>query len=215
MSTPETPPAPNASGAKRSAWIRHAVDYGPLLAFLVSFLITRSITAATWVLVAASAIALAFGFAVERRLAPMPLIAGLGALVFGGLALIFHDPRLLKIKPTVLNIAYAGFLFGGVALRKNPLKVLLGEAMHLSDGAWRTLTLRYGGCFLVLAGVNEAVWRTQSDAVWVWFKFPGLAVLMILFSLTQVPFMMKHMHDGDAAPPSEPSAPPDAGPGGG
>jgi intracellular septation protein len=212
MSTPETPPAaPNAT-AKPSAWIRHAVDYGPLLAFLVSFLITRSITAATWVLVAASAIALAFGFAVERRLAPMPLIAGLGALVFGGLALVFHDPRLLKIKPTVLNIAYAGFLFGGVALRKNPLKVLLGEAMHLSDVAWRTLTVRYGACFLVLAGVNEAVWRTQSDAVWVWFKFPGLAVLMILFSLTQVPFMMKHMHDSDQdKAPSEPGAGPEAG----
>jgi intracellular septation protein len=38
---------------------------------------------------------------------------------------------------------------------------------------------------------------------------------MILFSLTQVPFMMKHMHDGDAAQPSEPSEPPAAGPGGG
>ncbi len=199
MSVPETPQNPKSPAAKRSAWVRHAVDYGPLLAFLVSFLITRSITAATWVLVAASAIALAFGFAVERRLAPMPLIAGLGALVFGGLALMFHDPRLLKIKPTVLNVAYAGFLFGGVALRKNPLKVILGEAMHLSDDAWRSLAIRYGCCFLVIAGINEAVWRTQSDAVWVWFKFPGLAVLMILFSLTQVPFMMKHMHDGDKA----------------
>ena len=98
MSTPETPPpAPHAT-AKPSAWIRHAVDYGPLLAFLVSFLITRSITAATWVLVAASAIALAFGFAVERRLAPMPLIAGLGALVFGGLALVFHGQGPEKVQ---------------------------------------------------------------------------------------------------------------------
>jgi intracellular septation protein len=197
MSVSEPPQAPKPSVAKRSAWVRHAVDYGPLLAFLVSFLITRSITAATWVLVAASAIALAFGFAVERRLAPMPLIAGLGALVFGGLALAFHDPRLLKIKPTVLNIAYAVFLFGGVALRKNPLKVILGEAMHLSDDAWRSLAIRYGCCFLVIAVINEVIWRTQPDAVWVWFKFPGLAVLMILFSLTQLPFMMKHMHDGD------------------
>lgn len=195
---PQTPQDPKPAAAKRSAWVRHAVDYGPLLAFLAGFLVTRSITTATWVLVVASAIALIFGFAVERRLAPMPLIAGLGALVFGGLALVFHDPRLLKIKPTVLNVAYAGFLFGGVALGKNPLKVLLGEAMHLSDAAWRTLAIRYGAYFLVAAAVNEAVWRTQSDAVWVWFKFPGLAVLTLLFSFTQLPFLMKHMHDLDS-----------------
>jgi len=210
MSVPEKPPVAAPAAAKRPAWIRHAVDYGPLLAFLIAFLVTRSLTTATWVLVGASAVALALGFAVERRLALMPLIAGLGALVFGGLALVFHDPRLLKIKPTVLNVAYAGFLFGGVALGKNPLKVLLGEAMHLSDAAWRTLTIRYGGYFLAAAVLNEAVWRTQSDAVWVWFKFPGLAVLMLLFSMTQVPFLMKHMHDGDAA--ETPEAP-DAGQG--
>ena len=196
MSAPETP---ETSAKKRSAWVRHTVDYGPLVAFFVSFLITRSITTATWVLVVASAVALAFGFAVERRLAPMPLIAGVGALVFGGLALVFHDPRLLKIKPTVLNVAYAGFLFGGLAFAKNPLKVLLGEAVHLPDAVWRTLTIRYGFYFLVAAAINEAVWRTQSDAVWVWFKFPGLAVLAIAFSLTQLPLMMKHMAKDEEA----------------
>jgi intracellular septation protein len=31
--------------------------------------------------------------------------------VFGGLALAFHERRVLKIKVTVLNIAYAVFLF--------------------------------------------------------------------------------------------------------
>ena len=207
MSAPETFEK-TAPAKKRSAWVRHAVDYGPLVAFFVSFLITRNITTATWVLVVASAIALTLGFAVERRLAPMPLIAGVGALVFGGLALVFHDPRLLKIKPTVLNVAYAGFLFGGLAFAKNPLKVLLGEAVHLPDAVWRTLTIRYGFYFLVAAAINEVVWRTQSDAVWVWFKFPGLAVLAIAFSLTQLPLMMKHMAKDD-----EPETPgtPDAG----
>jgi intracellular septation protein len=206
MSAPETSKTPaKTPQAKRSAWVRHAVDYGPLLAFFASFLVTRSITTATWVLVVASALALALGFAVERRLAPMPLIAGLGALVFGGLALVFHDPRLLKIKPTVLNVAYAGFLFGGLAFAKNPLKVLLGEAVHLPDAVWRILTIRYGFYFLVAAALNELVWRTQSDAVWVWFKFPGLAVLAIAFSLTQLPLMMKHMTKDDEAGAPGPS----------
>ena len=45
--------------------------------------------------------------------------------------------------------------------------------------------------------------------MWVWFKFPGLAILAILFSLTQVPFMMKHMHhptEGEAQPSDPPEA---------
>jgi len=188
---------------KRAFWVRHGVDYGPLLAFLVAFVLTKNMTTATWVVVAASALALAAGFILERRIAPLPLVAGLGGLVFGGLALVFHDPRLLKIKPTVLNIAYSGFLFGGLALKRNPLKVLLGEALTLPDAAWRTLTLRYGLYFLFAAGLNEIVWRTQSDTTWVWFKFPGLAILAILFSLTQAPFMMKHLpRPDDEAPPA-------------
>ena len=35
------------------------------------------------------------------------------------------------------------------------------------------------------------VWRTQSDAVWVAFRFPGLVILAVAFAFTQVPTMMK------------------------
>lgn len=178
---------------KRAAWVRPAVDYGPLVAFLIGFLILRDIQKATWVIVVASAVALTLGFAVERRIAPMPLIAGLAALLFGGLALVFHDPRLLKIKPTILNTVFAVLLFGGLMMKKTPLKVLMGDAIALPDSAWRTLSIRYGAFFLLVAVLNEIVWRTQSDATWVFFKFPGLTILTLGFSLLQVPFMMKHL----------------------
>lgn len=184
--------------AKRAAWVRPAVDYGPLVAFLIGFLILRDIQKATWVIVVASAAALALGFAVERRIAPMPLIAGLAALLFGGLALVFHDPRLLKIKPTILNTVFAILLFGGLMMKKTPLKVLMGDAIALPDAAWRTLSIRYGAFFLFVAVLNEFVWRTQSDATWVWFKFPGLTILTLGFSLLQVPFMMKHLEQAKA-----------------
>ncbi len=183
----------DASRRKGPAWVRPAVDYGPLVAFLIGFLILRDIQKATWVIVVASALALAIGFAVERRIAPMPLIAGLAALLFGGLALIFHDPRLLKIKPTILNSVFAILLLGGLLMKKTPLKLLMGDAIALPDSGWRTLSIRYGLFFAFVAALNEAVWRTQSDAVWVWFKFPGLTILTLGFSLLQVPFMMKHL----------------------
>ena len=73
--------------------------------------------------------------------------------------------------------------------------------MKLPDAAWRSLTFRYAGFFVAMALLNLFVWLTQPDAVWVAFRFPGLLILAVVFSLTQVPFMMKHMKDEAEAPP--------------
>jgi len=70
----------------------------------------------------------------------------------------------------------------------------------LPDEAWRKLTVRYSLFFLAMAGLNEWVWRTQSDAHWVLFRMPGLWILALLFSFTQVPLMMKYLHSHQAPP---------------
>ena len=177
---------------KTRSLIRSGVDYAGPLAFLLGYLITRNLLTATWALVGASGLALIVGYVVERRIAPMPLFAGLTALIFGTLTLVFHDTRFVKIKPTVINAVLAGVMLGGVWLKKNPLKALLGDALKLPDPAWRTLTLRYGVFFLFTAILNESVWRTQPDGVWIWFRMPGLQILALVFSLSQVPLMLKH-----------------------
>ncbi len=190
-------------------WVRIAVDYGAPIAFAVAFYgFGRNLIMATGVLVAASVIALIIGFVVERRLAPLPLIAGLFAVVFGGLTLFFHDAQFVKMKITFQNAAFALALLGGLALKKNPLKALLGESLKMPDAAWRSLTLRYGLYFVAVAVANEVVRNTQSDAFWVNFR-TALLPLALVFSLSQTPFMMKHLQkpeEGDATP-----EPPDPG----
>jgi intracellular septation protein len=183
-------------------WVRWFVDYSALVVFLIAFFATgRNMQQATWALVAGSALALIVGLAVERRLAPFPAIAGGAALVFGGLSLVFHDPRLLKIKPTVMNGVFAAALLGGLAMGKNPLKLLMGEAFEAPEAVWRRLTINYALFFLGLAALNEAVWRTQSDAVWVVFRFPGMLVLTVIFSVAHAPLLMKYVRAEDLPPP--------------
>jgi intracellular septation protein len=178
-------------------WVRTAVDYGAPIAFAVTYFgFGRDMLLATGVLVAASMLALVVGYIVERRIAPLPLIAGIFALVFGGLTLIFDDPSFVKMKLSFQNAAFAAALLGGVALGKNPLKLLLGGSLKMDDAAWRTLTVRYGLYFVAIAIANEIVWRTQTDEVWVGFRIAVLP-LAIIFSLTQVPFMMKHLQQPD------------------
>ena len=222
MSAPEpAPPSPGPS-KKAHGWIRLVVDYGGMVVFFVAYLTKlrfvpapgaigwavaagghapADITAATAWLVLGSAAALLIGLVVERRLAPMPLIAGGFALVFGALTLLFHDPRIIKIKFTVVNSIFGLTLLGGLALRKNLLKRLLGEQLEMPEDAWRQLTLRYASYFLSMAALNEVVWRTQSDKVWVLFRGPGELVLVVLFSLAQIPFMMRYMKTREPPPP--------------
>jgi intracellular septation protein len=188
-----------AAKPKSNPLVRACVDYAGAAAFLVGYLVTRDVVKASWWLVVGSALALAVGFVVEKRIAPIPLLAGGAALVFGTLTLVFHDDRFVKMKPTAVNLAFAAALLGGYAIGKSPIKILMGEALTLSEAGWRKLTLHYGLFFLLLAVANEAVWRTQPAATWVLFKFPGIAVLTLLFSFTQIPGIMKDAAAMEAA----------------
>lgn len=196
MTEAAKPPVSN-----HNASIRQAVDFGALVAFMAAYFINRfarglesgeAMIQATWVLVVASALALLVGWIVEKRLAPLPLLAGGFALLFGVLTLVFNDPVLLKIKLTIQNALLAAVLLGALPLKKYPFKYLLGEAIRITDEGWRGLTLRYGLYFAAVAVVNEIVWRTQSDDTWVAFR-GGLWIASAAFGIWQVFFIMKHL----------------------
>ena len=203
----EIPPTQIPPGKKNAAWVRTAIDYGAPVAFAIAYFTTKNFQTATWVLVAASAVALILGYVVERRVALLPLFSGVMALIFGTLGLVFHNDVFVKIKVTVVNASLAAFMIGGVLMGRAPLKALMGEAVHLPDAAWRVLTLRYGGYFAFAAIANEIVRMSFDTDMWVKFRI-GLLPLALLFSLSQVPFMMKHIAKGDEAKTPEP---PDAG----
>ena len=171
--------------------VRLGVDFGAPAAFLIAYFATKDIMTATWWLVAGSAAALLVGWLFERRVAPLPLIAGVAAIIFGGLTLVFEDEMWVKVKPTVLNLMFAGFLLGGRLMGKQPLKLVLGEMIQLPDDAWRKLSFRYGLFFLFQAVLNEVVWRTQSTEVWALLRFPGLQITSLICSATQFPLILR------------------------
>ncbi len=182
-------------------WVRGVIDYLGPAAFIAGFFLSgRNLQAATWWLVGGSAAAIVFSLVRTRRVAPLPLIWGGSALVFGLLTLAFHDTRFVKIKTTVIDGVLGLALLGSLALgRTGPLRVLLGDAVKLSERGWRALTWRYGVFFLVMAGLNEAIWRTQSDTTWALFRMPGLLILAVLFALTQLPMMMREAREAETA----------------
>jgi intracellular septation protein len=178
-------------------WVRLFVDYAGLVAFLATIAITGSAIAASWAVVAGSLAALAAGLLLEKRLAPIPLVTAIFGVIFGGATLIFHDERIIKMKLTILDAGFGLFLLTGALRGKNPLKALMGDAFHLPDPVVRTLTLRYAAFFFALAAANEVIWRTQTTRIWGLYKFPGTAILIFIFAMSQAPLMMKHMPEDE------------------
>jgi intracellular septation protein len=197
---------------KAPTWVHWFVNYAGLVVFLITLVAMKlghqgdneSAVAASWAIVGGSVLALGVGLIWERRWAPMPLVTAVLGLIFGGLTVFFHDARFIKVKPTILYVAFGLFLITGHLRGKNPLKVLMGEAFHLPDPVVRTLTLRYALFFFALAAANEAVWRTQSTIFWGFFKFPGVPIIIFLFAMSQAPLMMKHMPDDEAGAGTKP-----------
>ena len=188
MTVPPRPAAPR--------WLRPLVDYGPLAVFFAGYYLAGLYTA-TGALMAATAVVVVVSLAVERRVPVMPLVTAAVVGVFGGLTLWLHDETFIKMKPTIVQVLFAAALFGGLAFKRLFLKKLLGAGIPLDDAGWRKLTVRYGAFFLVMAALNEAVWRTQSTDFWVNFKVFGILGLTLLFSVAQVPTMNRHMIERD------------------
>jgi len=183
-------------------WLKPAVDYGPLLVFLACYFTTDLLTA-TAALIAATVLAVVLALWIERRVPWMPVFTAAVVGVFGGLTLWSGDETFIKMKPTIVQLLFAAVLFGGLFLGRPMLKPLLGAAWPMDDLGWRRLSLRFAVFFLIMAVLNEAVWRTQTTDFWVLFKVFGLFGLTMVFSLAQLPLMTRHRLPEAAAEPPE------------
>ena len=87
---------------------------------------------------------------------------------------------------------FAATLLGGLAFKKPLLGMVFDSVFNLTDEGWRKLTLRWGLFFLVMAVLNEIVWRNYSTDVWVNFKVFGFLPLTFLFAAAQFPLLQKY-----------------------
>jgi len=184
---------------------RLALDLGPLFVFFIAYRFF-DIYVATGVFMVAVLVALALDYLIERKFSPVPIMTAVLVLVMGGLTLYSKNTVFIKMKPTVLYAIFGLTLLGGMAVNRLFLKYLLSLGFEMPDTAWRALTFRYGIFFLALAAANEIVWRNFPEHIWVDFKVWGVLPLILLFSLTQAPFLMRHQTEHEKKTGEGPSA---------
>ena len=172
-------------------WIGPATDYGPLVVFFVAYF-GWGLIPATGALMAATLVALAASWAVRRTVPMMAVVTAVIVGVFGGLTLWLNDDTFIKMKPTIVQGLFAVVLLGGLLFNKPMLKYVLGKVWPIDDDGFRKLSFRFGVFFVVMAALNEVVWRSMSTDTWVLFKVWGLMGLTFLFAMTQIKVFETH-----------------------
>jgi intracellular septation protein len=174
------------------------LDLGPLLLFFFANSY-RGIYFATAAFMVAILVTLGISYYLIRRFPVMPIVTAVIVLVFGALTLWLQDETFIKLKPTILYVIFAVVLFAGLATGRPLFQVVLDGAFHMQEQGWKKLTLNWALFFLVMAGVNEFVWRTFTTDQWVAFKTFGFLPLTLIFAISQAPIMAKYAIKDPAA----------------
>jgi intracellular septation protein len=152
--------------------IKLAIELGPLLVFFAANA-AAGIYAATACFMAVTVVALAVAWWRYHKLPMMLLVSAVVVFVFGTLTLYLHDETFIKLKPTIVYLAF-------------------GSVFNLTEPGWRKLTARWALFFIAMAVLNELVWRNVSTDAWVSFKAFGFLPLTFLFALSQMPLMQRY-----------------------
>ena len=173
--------------------IKFIADFGPLLIFFTIYFNNNDLKLAIPPFIIATLIALAVVYVLEKRIPMVPLTSGILITTFGGLTLYFDNKIFFYMKPTIINLLFAGVLFFGKFFTQKPLlKIFFQNALNLENDGWKILNQRWILFFLFVAILNEAIWRTQSEMFWVNFKVWGLIPISFIFAVSQVPLINKY-----------------------
>lgn len=182
---------------KISQGTKLALDMGPILAFFVGYILLRDKTftiAGTeysgFIIVTACFIPLlAFTtfllWRLTGKVSKMQLMTLVLVVVFGGLSVWLNDERFFKMKPTMIYALFAAILGFGLLRGKSYLQVVMDEVLPMTSEGWMILTKRVALFFVVLAVLNEIIWRNFSTDMWVNFKTFGLTIGVFAFFMSQ------------------------------
>lgn len=192
--------------------LKIVLEMGPIVLFFIGYLKLRESTfhiAGTdyqgFIMVTAAFIPLmilsnGILWKLTGHLSKMQVATLVLVIVFGSLSVWFNDDRFFKMKPTMIYLLFGGVLGFGLLRGKSYLKLVMEEVLPMRQEGWMILTKRLCGFFLVLAVLNEVIWRTQSTDNWVYFKTFGLTAAVFIFFMSQSALFQKYGEESDDTP---------------
>ena len=174
--------------------LKFLTDFGPLVIFFYFYKSSgNNLIVAIPPLIISTLIAVIIVYFLDKKIPVIPLVGAVIISIFGFLTIYFDNAIFIYLKPTIVNFLFAIVLIVGKRIfKKNFLKIMLNNAMQLTDEGWDKLNYRWATFFLFLAFLNELVWRTQTESFWVSFKVWGILPLTIIFTASQLPLIKRY-----------------------
>jgi len=182
------------SNQNHESFTKFLYDYLPLIVFFVCYkfsIVEDKLLFATLSMLLATFLAVVSSYILVKKIPKVATFSGVILGVFCGLSIAFDSDYFIKIKPTIINLIFAIILIYGYYFNKPMMNYLLGEQIKMSFKDWQTLSMRWALFFVGLAILNEAIWRNFSTDFWVQFKVFGMMTISIIFTVFQVPFILK------------------------
>lgn len=192
-----TPEENEMSEKQINGGLKTALELGPILAFFVAYIWLKDrvfgiggteydgFIVVTAGFIPVFLVSIGILWALTGHLSKMQAMTAILITVFGGLSIWFNDPKFFKMKPTIIYLLFGGILGVGLLQGKSYLQTVMDTVMPLTHDGWMILTRRLTLFFLGLALLNEIIWRTQTEEIWVYFKTFGLTVAIFVFFITQ------------------------------
>lgn len=192
-----------------------AIVFGPLIAFIAAYVIApgsdqQKIFVATAALIAATVAASVASRIFERPSSPLSWLMRLLVIVMGSLTLWLQNDIFVKMLLT-LQSGLAAVLLGSNLLTNVPRLEFLSKPGRLTGvdrEGWRKLIAFAAGFLVLMALLNEMVWRNSSTAFWIGFQFWGRFSLFLLFAATAIPMLEQHGLDFKKGRAKDPGPPP-------
>jgi intracellular septation protein len=190
---------------KPNPLLKLVLEVGPIAVFFLAYRMApvpegldvaerqlEQILFATTVFVPTILAALAASWFLTRKLPKMAVITAIVVTIFGGLTLILRDDTFVKMKPTILYTLFAGILGFGLLRGQSYLKYLMDELIPMRDDGWLRFTRRFVVFYLLLAVLNEIVWRVYGTDTWVNFRTFVLPLANFAFIMAQIPLFQRY-----------------------
>ena len=193
---------------EENSLLKSVLEFVPLIAFFVSYyyyansrelvgeeLSVEKIIFATKVFVPTLIISSILSYLILKTISKMTIITAVVVIIFGFLTVWFRNPVFIKMKPTIIYVSFSLILTLGLLRKKSFLQSLMGSALNMEDRGWLILTKRVTIFFLILAVLNEVVWRYFGQDQWVNFKTFGLPIITLFFFAFQYKLFQKYLVD--------------------
>ena len=193
---------------EENSLLKSVLEFVPLIAFFVSYyyypnsrelvgeeLSVEKIIFATKIFVPTLIISSILSYLILKTISKMTIITAVVVIIFGFLTVWFRNPVFIKMKPTIIYVSFSLILTIGLLRKKSFLQSLMGSALNMEDKGWIILTKRVTIFFIILAVLNEVVWRYFGQDQWVNFKTFGLPIMTLFFFAFQYNLFQKYVVD--------------------